>query len=143
MKRLHALTPADLEQVAVWHYVGENDDVATVRATARETLAEHDTDTFLARTQFHLANGVQHIGFCSPAGDETALDVVQPVIVTSEGLVFFHFEEPPSQETLDAQWRRLGVGREQIFPVHFRCNVPVDGVYVTGVIEADDLTGAA
>lgn len=24
--------------------------------------------------------------------------------------------EPPSQETLDAQWLRLGVGHEQIFP---------------------------
>ena len=143
MKRLHSLTPSDLEQVAVWHYVGENDDVATVRATARDALTEHHGETFLARTQFHLANGVQHIGFVSPAGDETALDVIQPVIVTPDGPVFFHFEEPPSQETLDVQWRRLGARRDQIFPVHFRCTVPVNGAYVTGVIQADDLTGAA
>lgn len=142
MKRLHDLAPFDLERAAVWHYDGESDDVAHVRATQRDTLSDGDAGTFIARTQFLLASGAQHIGFCSPAL-ECGLDVIQPVILTSDGPVYFHFEEPPSQETLDAQWRRLGVGHEQIFPVHFRCTVPVDGVFVTGVIEADDLTGAA
>jgi hypothetical protein len=44
---------------------------------------------------------------------------------------------------LQAQWRRLGVTHESIFPVHFRCTVPVGGRYITGVIESEDLTGAA
>ena len=141
MKRLHDLTAMDLERAAVWHYEGESDDNAQVRATDRKELAGPTATDFIARTQFALANGAQFVGFCSPADD--SLDVTQPVIVTAEGPVFFYFEEPPSQETLDAQWRRLGVGHEQIFPVHFRCTVPVDGKYVTGVIEAEDLTGVA
>ena len=140
MKRLHDLTPFDLERAAVWYYDGESDDNAQVRATDRKELAGADATDFIARTQFALANGAQFTGFCSPADE--ALEVTQPVIVTAEGPVFFYFEEPPSQETLDAQWRRLGAGHEQIFPVHFRCTVPVDGKYVTGTIEAEDLTGA-
>lgn len=142
MKRLHDLRPDDFQRAAVWHYEGETDDVATVRATARTTLSASDLGMFVAHTQFVLANGAQFIGFCSPAAD-CGLEDLQPVILTSEGLVYFYFEEPPSQETLDEQWRRLGAGHEQIFPVHFRCTVAIDGVYVTGSIEADDLTGAA
>lgn len=142
MKRLHDLRPDDLQRAAVWHYEGETDDVATVRASARTVLSDSDEDIFIARTQFVLANGAQFIGFCSPSPD-CGVDELQPVILTSEGPVFFSFDEPPSQEMLDAQWRRLGAGHEQIFPVHFRCTVAVDGIYVTGSIEADDLTGAA
>lgn len=142
MKRLADLTPSDLERVAIWRYAGETDDVARVAATDRKELSERDEDMFIARTQFVLANGTQHVGFCSPAGEED-LDVLQPVIATSEGLVYFYFEEPPSHEMLDVQWQRLGVGHEQIFPVHFRCLVPIDGRYITGTIESDDLTGAA
>jgi hypothetical protein len=142
MKRLTDLTPADLEQIAVWHYDGTYDDDARVRATERSELSERDEGVFIARTQFALANGAQLVGFCSPSA-ENGLDVLQPVIATAEGLVYFFFEEPPSQETLERQWQRLGVGHERIFPIHFRCLVPFDGRYITGVIDADDLTGAA
>lgn len=142
MKRLRDLSPHDLEQVAVWHYSGESDDVAVVRATDRDALSADDVGVFIARTQFVLANGTQFVGYCSPA-DGTQVDDLQPVILTREGSVYFHFDAPPSQETLDAQWSILGAGHEQIFPVHFRCTVPVDGVHVTGTIEAEDLTGVA
>jgi hypothetical protein len=142
MKRLHDLTPADLERAAVWRYEGESDDVAHVCATARTQLTASDRDLFIARTQFTLANGSHHIGFCTP-DTRGKLDDLQPVIVTADGPVYFHFDAPPSQETLDAQWLRLGEGHAQIFPVHFRCTVPLDGTYVTGTIEAGDLTGAA
>jgi len=142
MKRLRDLTPADLERVAVWHYDGAWDDVAEVRATDRAELQASADGVYIARTQFSLANGAQFLGFCSPT-DDSGLDYLQPVILTSEGPVFFFFEQPASQETLNEQWRRLGAGHEQIFPVHYRCLVPVDGTFVTGVIEAEDLDGAA
>jgi hypothetical protein len=142
MKRLHDLTPADFERVAVWRYEGESDDVAQVRATDRTELTDGDRELFIARTQFTLANGSHHIGFCSPDASGDLADL-QPVIVTADGPVYFSFDAPPSQETLDGQWLRLGAGHEQIFPVHFRCTVPLDGECVTGTIEADDLTGAA
>ena len=142
MKRLTDLRPRDLDSAAVWRYDGEIDDTATVRATDRTELGEHEAQTYIARTQFILGNGMQHIGFCSPC-EEEKLDSVQPVIVTADGPVFFCFDEPPSAEFLHAQWQRLGVEHEQIFPVHFRCTVPVDGRFVTGVVRDDDVTGAA
>ncbi|MGZ5444518.1 MAG: hypothetical protein ACXW31_09150 [Thermoanaerobaculia bacterium] len=142
MKRLHDLEPADLERAPVWRYEGESDDIARVRATARKHLKASDRDLFIARTQFALANGSHHIGFCTPDPSGFISDL-QPVIVTADGPVYFHFDAPPSQETLDAQWLRLGAGHEQIFPVHFRCTVSLDGTYVTGTIEEEDLTGAA
>jgi hypothetical protein len=142
MKRLGQLRPSDLERVAVWRYEGNSDDTAVVYATDRVALSGDETGVFLARTQFALGGGGQHIGFCSPV-DESGLDILQPAIVTSEGLVYFWFDRPPSDETLREQWRRLGVRAADVFPVHFRCTVPVNGLYVTGIIESDDLTGAA
>ena len=142
MKRLVDLTPADLDQVPVWRYSGENDDVAHVRATDRGSLEVPEVRAFIARTQFHLASGAQFLGFCSPCEDR-GLDSLQPVILTADGPVFFYFEEPPSHESLQTQWRRLGSERELVFPIHYRCTVPVSGHYVTGTIEANDLTGAA
>lgn len=142
MKRVHDLRPADLDRVPVWRHEGEDDDIAVVHATDRKQLSEHDTDLFIARTQFALANGEQHIGFCSPV-DDSGLESLQPVIVTDHGPVFFWFDEPPTDASLRAQWQRLGVTSELVFPVHFRCTVPVDGRYVTGIIEPEDLTGAA
>jgi hypothetical protein len=142
MKRLHDLAPADLRRCAVWRYEGDLDDVAVVHATDRKELKDPSDGVFIAETQFILANGAQHIGFCTPA-EEGDLESLQPVIVTGGGHVYFWFDEPPSRETLRRQWDLLGVGREEIFPVHFRCTVPVNGKYVTGVIEAEDLTGAA
>jgi hypothetical protein len=142
MKRLTELKPHDLEAVAVWRYEGEGDDTALVRATERLELSERDSATFIARTQFVLADGSQHIGFCSPS-DDSGIDYVQPVIVTPEGPVFFWFEEPPTAEFLQAQFARLGVDHGEIFPVHYRCTVPLDGRLISGVVTGDDVTGAA
>ncbi|MFZ2490919.1 MAG: hypothetical protein WA208_05505 [Thermoanaerobaculia bacterium] len=142
MKRVAQLLPGDLELIAVWRYEGSTDDDAIVHATDRVALEVDDAGVYLARTQFILAEGSQHTGFCSPAGDER-LECLQPAIVTSEGLVFFWFAEPPSGEMLQAQWARLGVIHEDVFPVHFRCTVPFGGRYITGIITAEDLTGAA
>lgn len=142
MRRLLQLRPPDLEHVAVWRYEGSSDESAVVHATDRTSLSDSDREIFIARTQFALADGSQHIGFCTP-GDDPALEILQPAIVTPEGLVYFWFPQPPSEQTLHEQWRRLGVTHESIFPVHFRCTVPVDGRYVTGTITEDDLTGAA
>ena len=142
MKRLRDLAPADLQRCPVWRYEGETDDVAVLHATDKRELSDSSRDIYIAETQFVLANGAQHIGFCTPA-DEDEVEVLQPVIVTPEGHVYFWFDEPPTRESLRAQWNLLGVAHEDIFPVHFRCMVPVNGKFVTGVIEEEDLTGAA
>ena len=142
MKTLRDLVPADLQRCPVWRYEGETDEVAVLRATDKRELSDPSEDIYIAETQFVLANGAQHIGFCTPS-EEDEVELLQPVIVTPEGHVYFWFDEPPTREFLRAQWDLLGASHEEIFPVHFRCMVPVNGKYVTGVIEAEDLTGAA
>jgi hypothetical protein len=142
MKRLRDIAPADLRRCAVWRYEGDLDDVAVLHATDRKELIEPSDEIFIVETQFVLANGAQHIGFCSP-GEDDDIEALQPVIVTERGHVYFWFDEPPSRESLRAQWELLGASHEEIFPVHFRCMVPVNGRYITGMIEAEDLTGAA
>jgi hypothetical protein len=142
MKRLLDLTPTDLHRAPVWRYEGETDDIAVVHATARTELSASDEELFIARTQFALAGGAQHIGFCTPA-DGSRLDTLQPVIVTAHGPVYFWFDEPPTRDFLREQWRRLGADEASIFPVQFRCTVAVDGQLITGTIHSDDLTGAA
>lgn len=142
MKKLRDLAPDDLHRCSVWRYEGDIDDVAVLHATDKKELPDPADDIYIAETQFVLANGAQHIGFISPVEDEE-LESLQPVIVTGRGHVYFWFDEPPTRESLRAQWNLLGAPREEIFPVHFRCMVPVNGKYITGVIEAEDLTGAA
>ena len=142
MKKLRDLAPADLQRCPVWRYEGETDEVAVLHATSKRELTDPSDQIYIAETQFVLANGAQHIGFCTPADDDE-VQTLQPVIVTPEGHVYFWFDEPPTREFLLAQWNRLGAPRDEVFPVHFRCVVPVNGKYVTGVIEEEDLTGAA
>jgi hypothetical protein len=138
MKRLADLSAGDLERVRVWRYAGENDDTAVVHATDRVALSSREDEVFIAHTQFTLGNGTQHVGFCTPAKG-TGLEAIQPVILSQWGLVYFWFDPPPSRESLAAQWQRLGTDRERVFPVHYRCTVPVDGSYVVGTITAEDL----
>lgn len=142
MKRLHDLSRSDLELSPVWRYEGEIDEVARLHATDLKQLRGDDHHIHIAKTQFVLANGTQHVGFCTPATDE-GLDSLQPVILTPGGPVYFWFDEPPTAESLRSQWKLLGAGRDEIFPVHFRCTIPVDGQFITGTIDEDDLTGAA
>ena len=47
----------------------------------------------------------------------------------------FWFEGPAAPETLSSQWMALGKEPREIFPVTFRCLVPVDGRTVSGKIE--------
>ncbi|HYM62605.1 MAG TPA: hypothetical protein VEZ11_17105 [Thermoanaerobaculia bacterium] len=142
MKKFVDLTVADLERAAIWRYAGDTDDSAVVYATDHSELTGREHDTFIARTQFVLADGSQHAGFCSPS-DAPDLEELQPVILTPDGPVYFWFAEPPSSEYLSRQWARLGGNADEIFPIHFRCSIPVGGTFVTGTITADDLTGAA
>jgi hypothetical protein len=141
MKRLVDLTRGDLERAPVWRYEGELDEAASVTATGRRELTAREAAGFIARTEFVLGSGEHRTGFCTPC--DGGLEETQPAIVTPGGLVFFWFARPATPEALAEQWRLLGTAAHEVFPVHFRCCVPVDGRFVMGVIEHDDLTGAA
>lgn len=133
MKRLVDLTIADLAANPVWRYEGGTGDDAMVVPAERESLSALDDEVFLAATEFTLPDGTRHPGFCFPV-DDSGIDYLQPVIVTNERQVRFWFEGPLSAETLAAQWAALGRGGADVFPLTFRCPIPVDGRIVTGVI---------
>lgn len=134
MKRLVELTVADLVASPVWRYEGGSGTDARVAATDRQSLSQQDDEVFLAATDFELADSSRHFGFCFPA-DDSGIDYLQPVIVKGTRHVSFWFDGPASAEVLSHQWKTLAKTPEQIFPVVFRCLVPVDGREVAGRIE--------
>ncbi len=140
-KPLAELTAEDLHRIPVWEYEGEDDASAVVHSTDRTFLTDTGDAVYIARTSFTLANGSHFIGFTSP-GDPSALECTQPVIISRFGLVRFWFARGASSDQLSAQWQKLGAGELQIFPVHFRCEVPVDGDCVEGVIRRENISTA-
>ena len=135
MKRLADLTIEDLTAAPVWRYEGGSGEDAVVVAASRDSLSREDDEVFLASTDFVLPDSTRHLGFCFPV-DDAGLDYLQPVIVTATGQVRFWFERAIAPEDLLVQWIALGKQGEDVFPVRFRCRVPVDGRTVAGEIAA-------
>ncbi len=146
MKRLVDLTIEDFASSPVWRYEGGSGPAALVSPAKRTTLSETDDEIFLAVTAFDLADATRHTGFCFPA-EGSSIDYLQPVILTKAGHVAFWFDGSISREKLAKQWRALGKEPGSIFPVAFRCLVPVDGRTVDGKIArietSQDLAPAA
>lgn len=134
-KLLADLTAADLTAAPVWRYESGSGAETIVVAEEQDSLSRSDEEIFLAATEFLLPDSSRWFGFCFPA-DEAGLEYLQPVIVTPAGHVRFWFEGAVAPEFLSSQWNILGArdGDEEVFPVRFRCLVPVDGQVVTGVI---------
>jgi PilZ domain-containing protein len=140
VKRLVDLTIEDLTATPVWRYEGGSGVEAVVVPETRDGLSQADEEVFLAATEFALPDATQHLGFCFPV-DDSGIDYLQPVIVTRSGQVRFWFDGPITQEVLAAQWNALEKPVEEIFPVRFRCLVPVDGRTVTGAIANVESSG--
>lgn len=134
MTPLHSLTPEDLRTTPVWRYVGVSDEDAVVEPTGLRALSEEGSEVYIAVTEFVLRNGQRHIGFCSPA-DDSGLDYLQPVIVTSRGHVALWLGHAVKQEVRVLQWASIGVSEAEALPITYECPIPVDGRRVTGTIE--------
>jgi hypothetical protein len=135
VKRLADLTVEDLIGSPVWRYEGGSGSEAQVAPSTRQSLSQLDDEIFLAATEFALADASRHMGFCFPA-DDSGIDYLQPVIVGRGMHVAFWFDGPVSSEELAVQWSAFGKEPKQIFPVAFRCLVPVDGRTVSGRIQS-------
>jgi hypothetical protein len=134
MKRLEELTVEDLRASPVWRYEGGTGPAAFIEPAKRDSLSQVDDEIFLAATEFELQDSSRYLGFCFPA-DDSSIDYLQPVIVSPQGHVNFWFDEPAAPEVLSRQWKALGREPELVFPVEFRCLVPVDGRTVHGRIQ--------
>jgi len=128
------LTVEDLAASPVWRYEGGSGAEALVSPANRAALSQADDEIFLAATEFELFDATRHAGFCFPA-ESGGADYLQPVILTPSGPVSFWFDEPPSREAISEQWRALAKEPSAIFPIAFRCLVPVDDRMVKGRID--------
>jgi hypothetical protein len=141
VKRLVELTIEDLSAHPVWRYEGGSGAQAFASPSDRRQLSQMDDEVFLAATEYELFDSSKHQGFCFPA-DGSGVDYLQPVILSAGGPVSFWFEAAPPPEKLAAQWKALGRDPKDIFPIAYRCLVPVDGQTLSGRIDgvqaADD-----
>jgi hypothetical protein len=144
MKRLDELTVQDLHDHPVWRYwsATADDADAEVETADGATVSENDPAVFLVATQFVLADGSEHCGFCSPQ-DLSGFDYIQPVILTAGGQIRLWFEGPASSHEQNAWYSYLGKVCSAVFPISFVCAVPVDGQTVRGVIEERQVFGHA
>ncbi len=129
MKRLRDLTNDDLRRCPIWRYEGDSDDIALVFPA--DNFAEPDQRAYIARTRFLLADGSEWWGYCSPT-DDSGLDYVQPVIITSGGVVRFWYNQPAIEPEPARGCRLLDRSPEQVFPVRFECAVAFQGRSIVG-----------
>ena len=139
MKRLAELTADDFQANPVWEYKGASDADAMVSSTNLRAMVEDNDVVLLAATEFRLADGTKLSGFCSPS-DPSGLDYVQPVICTRLGQVALWAETLPTRAAVEMAWKPLGKRLDQVFPLQFRCLVPVNKQEVSGVITIDEVT---
>ncbi|HKF41773.1 MAG TPA: PilZ domain-containing protein [Thermoanaerobaculia bacterium] len=133
MKRLFDLTVEDLNASPVWRYEGGNGVDAVVVEEERDSLTSTDEEVYLAATEFLLPDSSARLGFCFPVDDE-GIDYLQPVIITPAGHVRFWFDGAVTAEVLASQWNALGKREDEVFPLTYRCRIPVDGRMVAGTL---------
>jgi hypothetical protein len=131
MKRLWDLTNDDLARAPIWLYKGQSDESAFVSPV--EAFEYPESEAYIARTRFLLADGSECWGYCSPTED-SGLDYIQPVIIAPAGHIRFWYDEAPSEPEPGRACRLLGKQPEQVFPARFECVVPFEGRYVAGVL---------
>ena len=145
MKRISDLTIADLAENPVWRYEEGTGPRALVSATERSELSRSDDEVYLAATDFELFDGSRYPGYCFPV-DDSGIDYLQPALFSPSGHVNFWTEDPVDPEDLVERWRTIGKRAGEIFPVAFRCRVPVDqrtiSGWIAGVESSRDLTVA-
>ena len=135
MKRLAELTEEDLLACPVWEYHGLNDRTASVSPAPGAVLSEEVPDAsrqqvYVALTEFTFANGEVNLGYCSPV-DPSGLDYIQPVILIKGAHIRLYDED---SDGLPEDWRHLGLDSSEVFPLSWRCRVPVDGETVHGTV---------
>jgi len=129
-KQAIELTPDDFRQVRTWEYHGDDDLTATAEPSLKSEISEDDGTVYLTATEFRLADGTMLSGFSSPT-DNSGLDYIQPVI--------FHGERQlrlwTNRDGLIDISRELGKKRDEVFPIHWRSLVLVNGNTRSGHIE--------
>ncbi len=111
---------------------------AQITPSSRTSLREEESGVFLVATDFELHDGTRHVGYCSPT-DPSGLDYLQPVILVGMEHVELWHEEQPAETAAQVIAMRLGRNLDQVFPILWRCIVPIDGQFVSGQVLVEDV----
>lgn len=135
-KQVYELTPADLDQYAVWEFAldeegKEGQDEATVRPYHAHGPLDPAAGMFIVRSRLVLADGTQVSGYLTPPGRvDSGLGTLQPAIVVNGGQVSFWCGMlAPEPAHVAASYARLGKSSaSEVFPLKFASDVElVDG----------------
>ncbi len=140
--KLSELAPADLRACSTWELRTRSAVDGEVVPAHSAQLSESDARIFVASTQFAFADGSTGAGYCSPT-DDSGLDYVQPVAFLAGEQVALWRHPLPSRSELEALWARFGRRLPEVYPIKYRCLVPVDGAERTGVILLTDAARVA
>jgi len=148
-KPVDDLTLGDLESCPIWEFTLREKAVGPNEGSVwpRTDLARHDTSVgtgvFAVRTKFALADGTQHVGYCTPISSgvprDHLLGYLAPAIVTATGHVPFWFsvDERPQPDVVEQYYGILDRDPEDVFPVSFDVDMPIASSEIgSGVIEA-------
>ena len=140
-KQVYLLTEDDLRDHEVWEFAldeegVEGQDEATVRPFSPQGELDASSGMFVLRASFRLADGSRMSGYLTPpAGSDSGLGTIQPVIVSASGQVtFWQGIRRPQRTELDDWYRRLGRTASQLFPLEFNSEVPLVRGPVRGTI---------
>jgi hypothetical protein len=134
-KRLVALTEADLKTSPVWKYHNDLDGEATWVQPCRglSRLSQGSEEDYLAATRFTFSDGSAVAGFCSPV-ETSKLESLRPAVFGRLGQVRIWTQGRETCRSSDVE-NRLQKPHDQLFPISFVCDIPVDVLRVSGTIE--------
>ena len=129
--QLTNLSNDDLSLTPIWHCEGALDQDATVTPVGE--FQYPNSEAYIARTRFTLADGSILWGYCSPT-DASGLDYIQPVIILRGVHLPLWLDEPPHRPVLDRLAEALGRPADGVTPIEFYCAVPFNDENLRGEI---------
>ncbi|MEP6262496.1 MAG: hypothetical protein ABJ092_13025 [Gillisia sp.] len=133
MKQLINLKESDLLNRPVWEHWTEG-NIEYVKPTYKKEIYESGTKGFIVLTSFTLKNGTSLNGFCSPQ-DSSGLDYIQPVIFSENEQVALWRDGGWTTADQNNELKKLGLAKEEIFPIVFRTMVKCEEEFYQNTIE--------
>ncbi|HEX5103536.1 MAG TPA: hypothetical protein VFV87_06975 [Pirellulaceae bacterium] len=119
----------DLRKHPVWEFASDEEgnagqDETTVRPVKFVSPLELARGSFIVRSEFELRDGTKMLGYATPQAEDDSLAVLQPVIVTERGQVFFwHGVLAPGAKEIKESYKLLGRTAKETFPIELAIDV--------------------
>jgi len=129
-KQIYDLRLEDLRKCAVWRIVldveGEDrQDECTVQPCPSLSRVDAAEGLFFVHAEFTAEDGTRFEGYCTPH-ETYSIGFIRPTIVTDRGQVGFWWGiAKPTPKELKACYEKLGKNRKTLFPLQFRCLLPI------------------